>query len=177
MIQKKEPFLSQLSARVAFIFAASVVFFALGRPAFCEVPIGLSARGVDATYSLHNPFHLDMRDALGRPVSSRLVQKELKTAGAKARAKTQFFSALPKAKAVAFFMECLWKISSATLAMPSSWPVFGSLWALPAPGKQDLRVFERLLFSLFQVAGIFLSFFAVSFCKETSHRNFSLLRC
>lgn len=176
MDQKKERFL-RLGARVAFVFAAGVVFFACPRPGFSVTVVGLGAPGVDVAYSLNNSFHLDMRDALGRPVSSNLVQEQLKTLAAQSRAKIEFFSSLPKAKAISFFLECLWTLSSATLAHPLSWPFFDSLWALPAPKRQDLGVWTRVLFALFQIAGVLSFVCAVSFYKETSHRDFSLLRC
>ena len=175
MDQKKERAL--LAARAAFFFAVGVVFFSCPRRAFSANLIGLGAPGVDAVYALHNPLRLDMRDALGRPVSSRLIQTQLKTVAALSRAQLEFFSALPRAKEVSFFLECLWTLSSATLALPTSWPLFDSLWALPAPKRQDLRVLARVLFILFQITGVLSFVCAASFSKETSHRNFSLLRC
>jgi hypothetical protein len=69
-------------------------------PARAEKAVGLDARGVDPIAAVNNPLGLDVRDALGRPVSGQEVLAEMKQAQAARASETSYASALPKAKAV-----------------------------------------------------------------------------
>lgn len=177
MSDKKSLRFPPLAARFALFLATCAFFVAFSSKAFGADAVGLSARGVAISYAASNSLHLDMRDALGRPISQSLIQKELKTASARLRAKTEFFSALPKAQAISFFLECLWKISTASWALPVFWPSIAHFWALPAPRKTDWGVFELLFLALFQASSLLSLVCAASFRKEISHRDFSVLRC
>ena len=70
-----------------------------------ETAVGLDARGVDPMAAVSNPQGLDVRDALGRPVSAKVVLDELKRAQVVRAAETAYTSALPKAKAVLASLE------------------------------------------------------------------------
>ena len=83
------------------------VFLALALPVRAERAVGLDAQGVDPMSALSNPSGLDVRDALGRPVSARLVASELKQAQAKAASEAAFASRLPKAAAIAAMLEMI----------------------------------------------------------------------
>lgn len=89
-------------------------------PALClgETAVGLDALGVDAETALHNPHRLDLRDQLGRPVSSALVRRQLKEAGAEAAAQSAYASTAPQARAVLRLM-ALWATLGARIALPS----------------------------------------------------------
>ncbi len=160
--------------RAAFVFAAGFFFLALPR-AFSEAPVGLNAQGVSVNYALHNFLHVDVRDALGRPVSAPLIRKEIKISQAKSRARAAF-SSLPKSREVSFFLECIWKISVFSWGL-STFKTLARVWALPAPKKRDWTLLFRLLMwnLLMAFAGSLLK--RMSFFKEVSHRNFTLLLC
>lgn len=92
-----------------------------------EQAVGLEAQGVDPWASLHNPLGLDVRDELGRPVSARLVESQIKAAAAKAAAAAAFSSRLPQAKTVVYLLEFLavlkisWSMSLPLFHWPQSW--------------------------------------------------------
>jgi len=102
----------------------------VGRAA--ETPVGLEARGVDPLVALRNAGGLDVRDELGRPVSARLIERQLKAARASASAEAAFSSRLPQARAMALALE-FWEGFKAALGLPLSRLPWGELWALPGP--------------------------------------------
>ena len=85
------------------LFLALVLF--AGGHARAETAVGLDARGVDPMAAVSNPLGLDVRDALGRPVSAKVVLDQLKRAEVARAAETAYTSALPKAKAVLASLE------------------------------------------------------------------------
>ena len=70
-----------------------------------ETAVGLDARGVDPMAAVSNPQGLDVRDALGRPVSAKIVLDQLKRAEVARAIETSYTSNLPKAKAVLASLE------------------------------------------------------------------------
>lgn len=72
-----------------------------------EAPVGLGAQGVSVSWAIHNPLGLDVRDALARPVSARLVEEQLKSAQAHAEGRASYASRLPLARAFIRFLEFL----------------------------------------------------------------------
>jgi len=85
------------------LFLALVLL--VGGRARAETAVGLDARGVDPIAAVNNPLGLDVRDALGRPVSAHVVLDELKRAEVARAAETSYSSHLPKAKAVLASLE------------------------------------------------------------------------
>ena len=82
----------------------ALVILAGGR-ARAETAVGLDARGVDPIAAVNNPLGLDVRDALGRPVTAAAVLEDLKRAQVARAAETSYTSRLPKAKAVLASLE------------------------------------------------------------------------
>lgn len=115
------------------------LFFALALfagAARAEAPVGLDARGVDPMTAVDNRMGLDVRDALGRPVSAQAVLKELKQASVARVIQTAYATALPKAKlvlpALEFAVGCGLSLVQFAEAIPGP-----SAWAsLPAPGPK-----------------------------------------
>ena len=87
-------------------FSACFVF-AAARRSRAETPAGLDAQGVSVSWAIHNSLGLDVRDALARPVSARLVEEQLKSAQAHAAGRAAYASRLPLAKALIRFFEFL----------------------------------------------------------------------
>lgn len=119
--------------RLLRVILAVAALAAAGLPATAaEHAVGLEARGVDPMAALHNAAGLDVRDALGRPVSAAVIAKEMKAAAAGAAAASAFASRLPQAAAVTYMLELL-KIARASWR--AAWPGFrlGEVWALPVP--------------------------------------------
>ena len=80
------------------LFLALVLM--VGGRARAETSVGLDARGVDPMAAVNNGQGLDVRDELGRPVSSKVVLADMKQAQVARAAETAYQSGLPKAKAV-----------------------------------------------------------------------------
>lgn len=99
-----------------------------------EATVGLDAKGVDPLVALHNDSGLDIRDALGRPVSAQKVATELKQAQAKAASEAAFASRLPQAAAVAALLEMIQVLRLALRGGPVGLPPI-SLFAL-APARR-----------------------------------------
>ena len=85
------------------LFLALVLL--VGGRARAETAVGLDARGVDPLAAVNNPLGLDVRDALGRSVSGRIVLAEFKRAQAARAVETSYTSSLPKAKVVLASLE------------------------------------------------------------------------
>jgi hypothetical protein len=157
-------------------FALALLILGAGR-ARAETAVGLDARGVDPMAAVDNSSGLDVRDALGRPVSGAAVLAELKKAAVARAAETAYASPLPRAKAV---LPALENTASAVLSLvrlietvpgrvewaslPSPAPKL-ALWILAVPGAV-----------LFAAAAAFrprASLPALSSCR----RGFEVLRC
>ncbi len=167
--------LSLTRRRIAGVLAVASAFLFLSARAFAEVPIGLGAQGVSVSYAVANALHLDVRDALGRPVSRSLIQKELKISEARARSRTSFFSSLPKARAISFFIECVWKLPIFSWGA-SLFEARARVWALPVSRKRPLLA-RGLLRWISIFSGVFFVSCLISFHREVSYLNFSVLRC
>ncbi len=110
-------------ASIAGLGAAALLVsgFLLAQPVRAERSVGLDAQGVDPLAALHNDQGLDVRDALGRPVSAQKVSTELSQASAKRATVASYASALPKAKLFAALLEfCL----AAEIAFRMPWRSF-----------------------------------------------------
>ncbi len=77
------------------------------RRARAETPVGLEAQGVSVSWALHNPLGLDVRDALARPVSARLIEEQIKSAQAGAEISAAYASRLAFARALSRFLDFL----------------------------------------------------------------------
>jgi hypothetical protein len=115
----------------------------LGAAARAETPVGLDAKGVDPMAAVNNRDRLDVRDALGRPVSAKVVLEQLKKAEAARSAQNAYSSVLPKAKTVLPALELaaslgVWLVQLADPAAPSQ------VWAaLPLPSPKAAYVLRR----------------------------------
>lgn len=89
------------------VAAVAVAWYgaAIADTALAEQAVGLEAQGIDPWAALKNPGKLDVRDELGRPVSARLIERQLKAARAQEAIKVSFASRAPKAKTVAWLLE------------------------------------------------------------------------
>lgn len=142
-----------------------------------ETAVGLDARGVDPMAAVDNRLGLDVRDALGRPVSGQAVLNELKKASVARVAQTAFGTGLPKAKTIlpALDMAAGAAVWLARLAEavpgPAAWA------ALPTPGpKLSLLLFVVLGAVLAQASSAFRPralLPALSSCR----RSLEVLRC
>ena len=168
--------LSLMRGRIAGVLAVASAFLLCFSRAFAEAPIGLGARGVSVSYAMSNALHLDVRDALGRPVSRSLIQKELKVSEARGRARASFFSSLPKARAISFFIECVWKLPIFSWGA-SLFKAGAGVWALPVSKKRSLLARWLLLMWIPILSGVFFISCLTSFHREVSYLNFSVLRC
>lgn len=107
------------------LFLALALLAPAGR---AETAAGLDAQGVDPRTAVENKYGLDVRDALGRPVTSAKVLSDLKGAAVKRAADNSFISRLPKARAVLSALELLadaaaaFRLTAATLAFPDLLP-------------------------------------------------------
>jgi len=81
--------------------------FAAARRSRAEASVGLDAQGVSVSWAIHNPLGLDVRDALARPVSARLVESQLKSAQAHAAGRAAYASHLAFARTLVRFFEFL----------------------------------------------------------------------
>lgn len=148
-----------------------------GVRARAETAVGLDARGVDPMAAVDNSQGLDVRDALGRPVSAQFVLQDLKRAQVARAAETSYTSALPKAKAVLASLEAaaggVLSLVNLAVSIPSR-----AEWAsLPAPGpKLSILFFVVLGAVLLQTASASrprASLPALSSCR----RGLEVLRC
>ncbi len=78
--------------------------FACPDIAAAEGEIGLEAQGVSPWSALRNRWKLDVRDEMNRPVSGRIIERQLKAAAAQAAAETAL-SPLPEARRVVQVLE------------------------------------------------------------------------
>ncbi|MFI5361786.1 MAG: hypothetical protein ACHQ49_07430 [Elusimicrobiota bacterium] len=121
------------------LFFAFFLLLAAGRSR-AETAVGLDARGVNPIAAVNNPDGLDVRDALGRPVTAQAVLADMNKASAARAAQNSYSSHLPKAKAVLPMMEgavdrCFslvrWTVTQAASAVLASLPTPRPKAALP----------------------------------------------
>jgi hypothetical protein len=108
-----------------------------------EIAVGIEAKGVDPMVALRNAQRLDLRDELGRPVSSSLIAAQLKSAQAEASADASFASRLPQARLMARALE-FWQFSLQSLRSAIPLLPWGEFSALPGP-KTSCRAALALL--------------------------------
>lgn len=118
-----------------------------------ERAVGLDAQGVDPLVSLSNPGNLDVRDALGRPVSAELVAAQVKQARAKAASEAAFASKLPQAAAVAALLEMLQALRLTLRGGAAGLPL-QRLFALPLTSRGDDKKTLPLLALILGAAAI-----------------------
>ena len=116
------------------VLAAALLTCAPGLSA--EQPVGLEAQGVDPWAALRNPAGLDVRDALGRPVSVKVIESQLTAARAEAAAQDAFASRLPQARVLARLLDRLEAFQLFLAAAASSLP-WRRMFALPAGSRQQ----------------------------------------
>jgi hypothetical protein len=148
-----------------------------GSRARAETAVGLDARGVDPMAALNNREGLDVRDALGRPVSAQAVLEDLKRAQVARAAETSYTSALPKAKAVLASLEAAAGGVLSLVSLAVNIPGRVEWSSLPAPGpKLSILLFLVLGAILVQTASASrprASLPALSSCR----RCLEVLRC
>ena len=105
----------------------------LAGAARAETAVGLDARGVDPMAAVNNLQGLDVRDALGRPVSAQTVLAELKQASMARVAESAYASALPKARTVLPALESAFGRLLSLVALAESVPGPSSWASLPSP--------------------------------------------
>lgn len=121
------------------VVAAACLAAATGQ-AGAEEAVGLEAQGVDPWAALSNPHRLDVRDELGRPVSARLIERQLKLGQASGAEAASYASRLPKAKIVIRALELLERVKARLCpGLPAS--PWRRLWALP-PGQRSSQKFS-----------------------------------
>ena len=122
------------------LFLALALLAPAGR---AETAAGLDAQGVDPRVAVENRLGLDVRDALGRPVTREQVLIDLKGAAVTRAAQNAYTSSLPKAQAILSALELLAEAAAAfRLAatgfalpellpgLPGGAPKFAVLWLL-----------------------------------------------
>lgn len=164
-----------LAAKIAL---AALVLASSARSVSAEQAVGLDAQGVDPLVALHNPHNLDVRDALGRPVSGALVAKELGLA-ARARATVaSFASRLPKARLLAALAEFFAAAPLAALSSPRSLPLAREVFAAAPTDRPDTKVLLLLAFLLpVCAASAWSTQRATPIYARRSHRKVDAMRC
>ena len=104
-----------------------------------ESPAGLDAQGVDPRAALDNRWGLDVRDALGRPVSGEKVLAEMKGVAVARAAGNAFTSRLPKASVFLPGIELLAKAAAAFRLAAQGFPLAELLPGLPG-GRPKVSV-------------------------------------
>ena len=82
-------------------------------PGRAEIEVGLQAQGVDPAFALDNRLGLDLRDELGRPVTTRQVLKDLKAATVERTRVSAWASKLREAKTILPYLELLARLAAA----------------------------------------------------------------
>jgi hypothetical protein len=105
----------------------------LSGAARAETAVGLDARGVDPMAAVDNRQGLDVRDALGRPVSGQAVLADLKKAAAARVEQNAYASSLPKARTVLPILESSFGRFLNLVAFAESVPGPSAWASLPSP--------------------------------------------
>jgi hypothetical protein len=79
------------------VWRGSALALLISAPAFCALPVGLDAIGVNPLIALHNTQGLDIRDVQGRSVSVEKVLKDLAAASRRREAQAAYASRLTRA--------------------------------------------------------------------------------
>jgi hypothetical protein len=149
----------RLTPRVLALLCALLAVCAGG--AFAETAVGIEAKGVDALVALQNSQKLDLRDELGRPISSKLIAAQLKAAQASASADAAFSSRLPQARIMARALE-FWQASLAAIGSNLPQLPWAEHWALPGPKSQSKAGAPSLL-----LLAVFTLSCACMLCRST----------
>jgi hypothetical protein len=125
--------LAVLTAALAGIFHA---------PDALADEVGMEAQGVSPWAALHNRWGLDVRDAQNRPVSARLIERQLKRASAKAAADADYSSRLPGAQAFTLARELLAPVGALLRSLMGDFrfPVIDVWAAQSRTGRQALFI-------------------------------------
>ncbi len=126
---------------------------------------------------MNNPLGLDVRDALGRPVSAHVVLDELKRAEVARAVETSYTSSLPKAKVVLASLEYSAGGFLSLVRLIESVPGPSEWASMPSPRpKLSVLLFVVLGTVLIQAASAFrprAALPALSSCR----RCLEVLRC
>ena len=123
------------------LFLALALLAPAGR---AETAAGLDAQGVDPRAAVENKWGLDVRDELGRPVTSEKVLSDLKSAAVRRAADNAFTSRLPKARAVLSALELLAEAAAAFRLAATAFSLPELLPGLPG-GRPKLAVLWLLV--------------------------------
>lgn len=118
------------------VAAALLISASSARPARAERAVGLEAEGVDPMAALHNEQGLDVRDALGRPVSAAVIVRQLKAASIARIVQAAATSSLPKARLFAVVLEFA-LAAEAALRLPHGFEPAPESWALPVKPRSE----------------------------------------
>lgn len=110
-----------------------LVLALLAGRARAETAVGFDARGVDPMSAVDNRQGLDVRDALGRPVTAAAVLSDLKHASAARAAQTAYASALPQARKILPALELVAGFGLRLVQFAVALPSALALASLPAP--------------------------------------------
>lgn len=142
-----------------------------------ETAVGLDARGVDPMAAVDNRMGLDVRDALGRPVSGQAVLSELKKASLARTAEASYATALPKARAVLPALESALAQALALVALAESVPGPAAWTAMPSPGPKISVLFLLVLGAVVVQAAAAARPRALLPALSSCRRGLEVLRC
>jgi len=158
--------------RAIALTAAVLILPLLTFGAWAENVVGLEARGIDPWVALHSGRTLDVRDELGRPVSARLIEAQLKTAAVEGFvAQAIYASQLPQARRILRLLEmfphelCTWALAMSDDPLQQ----FLTLTIIPKPGPRLIYI----ALALFLIVGHIL---VRSHCSAVIVLRPSLLR-
>lgn len=164
----KMPAWGRTSKALAAAALAGVLFSPL---AGAEEEVGLEAQGVSPWAALENRWGLDVRDELGRPVSARRIEAQLKKASA--RQSTEGRSA--RGQDIALTFELLAPLGTCLRALAEQFGLPRVSGLAPSSSRKAV-LFLAVLAVL--AAGLPLSAFAVFRCPAVSRSRLPLvLRC
>lgn len=155
------------ASRLTLIAALALVFLgAMGGAAYAGGEVGIEAQGVSPWAVLHNRWNLDIRDAMNRPVSRRLVESQLKAAATREVVENTYASRLPKARAMAAVLEVVRLVPSVWRGV-AALPPHRSIWALPLGRRGAPRILMAALFLL--PAALFETLLSLNSCISERH--------
>lgn len=137
------------------LFLALALLAFMAPAARAETAAGLDAQGVDPRAAVENQWGLDVRDALGRPVTREQVLTDLKGAAVTRAAANAYTSSLPKARAVLSALELLAEAAAAFRLASTAFSLPELLSGLPG-GRPRLEVLWLLVLA---AATMSVSFF------------------
>ncbi|MDE2491018.1 MAG: hypothetical protein KGM24_09220 [Elusimicrobia bacterium] len=110
-----------------------------------ETPVGLGAQGVDPMAAVDNRQGLDVRDALGRPVTAGAVLRDLKRAEAARTAQNAYASALPQARRILPALDLAPGFGACVVRLLEALPRATQWVSLPPPGPKVLLLLVAVL--------------------------------